>query len=64
MEGHRNYEYAYMLDRIEQIMLEKNKDDDIEETKVGGENPVTKNVSTKTSWVNFDQICNEIQREP
>ena len=45
-------------------MLEKNKDDDIEETKVGGENPVTKNVSTKTSWVNFDQICNEIHREP
>ncbi len=63
VEGHRNYEYTFMLDRIETIMLEKNKDDDIEETKGNGENPVTKCISTKTSWVNFDQICNEINRE-
>ena len=52
-----------MLDRIEQIILDKNKDDD-EETKDGkSENPVTRFISTKTSWQNFDYICSQIKRE-
>ncbi len=64
MEGHRNYDYTFMLDRIEQIINEKNKDDDVEETKGKGDDPVTRCISTKTSWVNFDSICAEIDREP
>ena len=63
VDGHRNYEYAYMLDRIEQIILDKNKDEDIEETKGKGDDPVTKMISTKTSWVNFNDICTEINRD-
>ena len=60
VEGHTNYDFAFMLDRIEQIMLEKNKDDDMEETKGKGDDPVTKCISTKTSWINFESICTEI----
>ena len=64
MEGHKCYEYAFMLDRIEQIINDKNKkDEDFEETKGKGEDPVTRSISTKTSWVNFDSICTEINRD-
>ena len=64
VEGHRNYEYSFMLDRIEQIILSKTKDEDFEETKGKGDDPVTKMISTKTSWVNFESICTQINREP
>ena len=48
--GHVNYEYAFMLDRIEQIILDKNKDEDEETKDDKFETPVTRFISTKTSW--------------
>ena len=39
-----------MLDRIEQIILDKNKDEDEETKDSKGEDPVTRFISTKTSW--------------
>ena len=50
MAGHVNYEYAFMLDRIEQIILDKNKDEDEETKDDKFETPVTRFISTKTSW--------------
>ena len=53
-----------MLDRIEKQHLEKFQD--LEEVKMEkGLTPVTRPLtSTKTSWVNFSAICQEIKREP
>ena len=48
--GHVNYDYAFMLDRIEQIILDKNKDEDEETKDDKFETPVTRFISTKTSW--------------
>ena len=55
MEGHENYEYKFMLERIETIMNEEDKErDDEEEKDQKGEDPRTRFLgSTKTSWVNF-----------
>ena len=50
VDGHDNYDYMFMLDRIEKIM--EAKDIDVgEETNVKSELPMTKFFSTtKTSW--------------
>ena len=52
--GNMNYEYAFMLDRIEQIIMDKNKGEDEEIKDSKSEIPVTRFISTKTSWQNFD----------
>ena len=59
-----NHDYMWLLDRIEDIMMNKNKDQ--EEGKKGTQTMqvITKNISTKTSWFNFDEICTHIGRDP
>jgi hypothetical protein len=52
--GNMNYEYAFMLDRIEQIIMDKNKGEDEEIKDSKSEIPVTRFISTNTSWQNFD----------
>ena len=50
IEGHESYEYLYLLDRIEKIMDEIQKEGD-EVAIIKSELPVTKFISTtKTSW--------------
>ena len=63
-EGHTEYEYSFMLDRIERIMNEKtNQSEDIGNDK-RLEMPQAVMVSTKTSIMNFDSICQQIERDP
>lgn len=51
VEGHEDFEYGFLLDRIEKIANEKNQDTMEESKSVKGENPVTRFISsTKTSW--------------
>ena len=50
VEGHESYDYVYLLDRIEKIMDEIQKDSE-ETATIKSELPVTKFISTtKTSW--------------
>ena len=50
VEGHENYEFVYLLDRIEKIMEERQLEGE-EASHVKSELPVTKFISTtKTSW--------------
>lgn len=50
VDGHERYEYTYLLDRIEKIMEEIQKDGE-ETASIKSELPVTKFISTtKTSW--------------
>jgi len=62
--GHKQYEYSYLLDRIELTMNEKVEEAEEEEKAAKGELPQTKFVSTKTSIVNFDTLCEQLNREP
>ena len=49
VEGHENYEYLFLLDRIEKIMDEQTAEQDT--VIVKSELPITKFISTtKTSW--------------
>ena len=66
VEGHEVYQYSNLLERIENIMNKATKDDDEEEEKdQKGEDPRTRQLSsTKTTWVNFNSICQQIKREP
>ena len=62
-EGHTPYEYAFLLDRIETIMNEKQSQSAEEAKDQKGEVPLTKFISTKTSIVNFDVLCEQLERE-
>lgn len=60
VEGHENYAYTNLLERIENIMNQatKDQDEDEEEKDQKGEDPRTRQLSsTKTTWVNFNAIC-------
>ena len=63
IEGHKEYEYSDLLDRIEAIMNEKSANTG-EDPDVKGELPQTKFVSVKTSIVNFDVLCQQLDRDP
>ena len=62
-EGHTPYEYCFLLDRIETIMNEKQSQSAEEAKDQKGEVPLTKFISTKTSIVNFDVLCEQLERE-
>ena len=65
VDGHETYEYEFLLDRIESIMTQKKEEAEEGEKQVKSELPVTRFLSTtKTSWVNFNSICEQIRREP
>ena len=65
VEGHEEYKYIELFERIENIMAEKNKLIDEEEKDLRGEDPKTRPLgSTKTQWANFYLISQEINREP
>ena len=64
VEGHKEYEYAELLDRIETIVIEKSTQDDEEAKDVKGELPITKFISIKTSIMNFDVLCQQLDRDP
>ena len=57
LEGHKEYEFSELLDRIETIMNEKSAMADEEGKDVKGELPQTKFISIKTSIMNFDVLC-------
>ena len=64
VEGHENFTHSFLLDRIEEIIAAKNKDNEEEVKQERGSDPITRFLSsTKTSWANFELICNEIGRE-
>ena len=65
VDGHSEYTYIELFERIEKVMAEKNKLNDEEEKETRGEDPKTRHLgSTKTTWVNFLDICEAINREP
>ena len=65
VDGHSEYTYIELFERIEKVMAEKNKLNDEEEKQTRGEDPKTRHLgSTKTTWVNFLDICEAINREP
>lgn len=65
VEGHEEFEYSWLLDRIEKIALEKNMDNEDDSKKQRGELPVTRFISsTKTSWQNFQTVAEGIGRDP
>ena len=65
VEGHEEYKYIELFERIENIMAEKNNLIDEEEKDLRGEDPKTRPLgSTKTQWANFYLISQEINREP
>ena len=46
-----------LFERIERIMADKSKEVDEEEKEQRGEDPKTKTIgTTKTAWLNFQQI--------
>jgi hypothetical protein len=51
--GHEEYQFEFMLERIEQIMaMPKDADSQVESFKV--QDPITKPMgTTKTTWINF-----------
>ena len=51
------YEFNDLLERIEDIMNAKKESQDEEEKDQRGELPLTKMISTKTSIVNFQILC-------
>ena len=53
-----------MLNRIETIMNEKSSQFDEEEKNQKGELPLVKPVSTKTSIMNFEVLCTQLERKP
>lgn len=64
IEGHKSYNYPDLLDRIETIMHEKSSQLEEEVKTQKGEMPITKFVSTKTSIMNFDVLCQQLDRDP
>ena len=64
IEGHKEYEYSDLLDRIETIMNEKSALADEESKDVKGELPQTKFISIKTSIMNFEVLCQQLDRDP
>ena len=58
------YEFNDLLERIEDIMNAKKESQDEEEKDQRGELPLTKMISTKTSIVNFQILCQQLEREP
>jgi len=53
VEGHEEYKYMDLFERIERIMADKSKEVDEEEKEQRGEDPKTKTFTTKTAWLNF-----------
>ena len=65
MEGHTNYEYSFLLDRIEEIMNQKNQQMAENEESKKGEMPVSRFMgTTKTTIINFMTLCEQLDREP
>ena len=62
VEGHENYDYSMLLDRIEAKMNQKNKDQEDQEKTKTDVQIVTRIVSTKTSWFGFEETCQQIKR--
>ena len=63
VEGHTSYIYSDLLNRIETIMNEKISQLAEEAKDQRGELPQTKFVSTKTSIMNFDVLCEQLDRD-
>ena len=57
--GHTNYDYSFLLDRIEELMNIQERPE-LEETKE--EMPVTRFISTRTSFQNFEALRTKINR--
>ena len=62
MDGHKEYDFAELLDRIELIMNQRNEQLEDESKDQRGELPLTKMVTTKTSIMNFDTLCEQLSR--
>ena len=60
MAGHENFDYSFLLDRIEEQMTSNAPGEDHEEEKE--ERPIVKPVSVKTAWTNFESIRTKIDR--
>ena len=58
--GHVNYEYSFMLDRIEEIHFKNQGKEDASTDKE--EMPKTGYISTRTNWANFESIRAKIDR--
>lgn len=63
VEGHTSYQFEDLLNRIETIMNEKQSQMTEEAKDQRGDLPQTKFVSTKTSIINFDILCEQLNRE-
>lgn len=58
VEGHKDYEYLFLLDRIEKIMEEKHNEDPEASGSIKSDLPISRFLSTtKTTWNNFEAIC-------
>lgn len=57
VDGHVNYDYMMLLDRIEEMMNKKNKAQEDSEKRDDNVSIVTRIVSTKTSWFGFEELC-------
>ena len=64
VDGHVNYDYMMLLDRIEEMMNKKNKAQEDSEKRDDNVSIVTRIVSTKTSWFGFEELCQQIKRQP
>ena len=63
VEGHKRYEFSELLDRIGTLMDEKASQVEEEEKDLRGELPQSRFVSTKTSIINFDTLCLQLNRD-
>lgn len=63
VEGHTNYDYMFLLDRIDDIMKSKIKDQEEASEAKTTIQIITKTISTKTSWFNFAEICAALGRD-
>ena len=64
VEGHTNYDYSVLLERIEEKMNQRNQSQaDSNKTKEDVAIQ-TRIISTKTVWAGFEDLCTHINRTP
>ena len=61
-EGHENFTYDFLLDRIEEIHLKKIEAKEEDEVAEKLEMPKTNYISLRTNWSNFESIRQKIDR--
>ena len=61
-EGHTNFTYDFLLDRIEEQHLKKLEAKDEDEVAEKLEMPKTNYISLRTNWSNFEAIRQKIDR--